>query len=428
MLSKIIFNIGQKLRNPALSGWSLFLKKSTNFSTVALEKYQLEQLQKLVKIAYAHSNYYRQSMDAVGIQPQNIQTLEDLKKLPIITKNELIANNDAIHTHLKFAKSFKCRTSGTSGEALTFVREETADSFNRATIFRGYSWYGVQPWEKNGYFWGYGFTSFSKIKTKLLDALQHRFRLFSFDISETNNFLKKLENARFLHGYSSSIYQLACLINEKQFPQKFHLKMVKGTSEKIFDSYQSAIKKAFGVKMISEYGAAETGIIAFECPHGNMHLNMEGVLVEEIDNEIIVTNLQMHAFPIIRYKLGDYIKLASKDKKCGCGMEHKLLDDISGRVGAIVYGKSATYPSLYFYYIFKNLSKKELLLTYQIQQKQQGELLILIEETLSISDTQLLQQEIERYFKKDMYYTIQSGHKISSEGKKQKSFISTITI
>ena len=82
--------------------------------------------------------------------------------------------------------------------------------------------------------------------------------------------------------------EIAQKVNSQQFIKPLNLKMVKGTSEKIYERYQDEIKKAFGQKMISEYGAAETGIIAFECPSGNMHINMEGVIVEEINEEIII--------------------------------------------------------------------------------------------------------------------------------------------
>lgn len=424
MWFKIVFNIGQQLRNPSLKEWLNFLKKSEHFSIEELEAYQLQQLQKLVKLAYQHSVYYKKRFDAVGFKPQDITSLNDLHKLPVISKEELIANTTAIHTNLNFGKTFQCSTSGTSGQSLKFNREEPADSFNRASIFRGYSWYNVQPWERNGYFWGFNFSRFSKLKTQFLDQLQNRFRLFSYERNELKSFVAKLQNSSYVHGYASMVYEVANYMNKHQL--SVQLKMVKGTSEKIQEAYQSAIQKAFGQKMISEYGAAETGIIAFECPAGNMHLNMEGVLVEEIENEIIVTNLQMQAFPIIRYKLGDYIKLAPKETTCACGMQHQILEEVTGRIGGLVYGLSENYPSLYFYYIFKNLAEKGIKLSYQIQQKKKGELLFLIEQNLPSATLKLVQQEIERYFNKDMNCTIKDGQQIGSKNKKLTSFISTI--
>ena len=68
------------------------------------------------------------------------------------------------------------------------------------------------------------------------------------------------------------IYQTAKLINERGLLKPKGIKMVKGTSEKIFKNYHDEVIKAFGSKIISEYGATESGIIAFECPEGNMHI------------------------------------------------------------------------------------------------------------------------------------------------------------
>jgi phenylacetate-CoA ligase len=353
--------------------------------------------------------------------------LEDLKKLPIISKKELLNDNIEIHSNLQFKKHFQANTSGTSGESLKFKREESADSFNRASIYRGYSWYNVKPWELNGYFWGYNFSEMAMLKIRILDSLQNRFRIFNYRKESIDFFVRKLKNAKYLHGYASMVYETAKIINSQNLEKPTNLKMVKGTSEKIFESYQDEIQKAFGQRMISEYGAAETGIIAYECPKGKMHLNMEGVIVEEIDHEIVVTNLQMHAFPIIRYRLGDYIRLAPKNATCECGMQHTIIEEVTGRIGQTVYGKNNTYPSLYFYYIFKNLaSKQSLLLTYQVVQNEKGKLNFLIEQHLDSGQLLHLENEIAVYFKEDMEFTIEHSQNIAAQNKKLKSFISNI--
>jgi len=427
MFSKLLFKIGQNLRNPSLQNLYFFLKEAEKWKLEQLVSYQEKKLFELVNIAYEYSSYYKNSFDLLGLKPSDIKSIEDLKKLPIISKKELLLYNSEIHTTNSFKKLFEANTSGTSGESLKFKRDEHADSFNRASIFRGYSWYTIKPWDRNGYFWGFDFSKSEEKKVKVTDWLQNRFRIFSYNRKDVAIFIRKLRKATYLHGYSSMVYEMAKLINSQNFKKPLKLKMVKGTSEKIVEAYQEEIKKAFGIKMISEYGAAETGIIAFECRNGNMHINMEGVIVEEVDNEIIVTNLQMKSFPIIRYRLGDYIKLAVKDKRCSCGMHHPILEEVTGRIGKLVYGKNNTYPSLYFYYIFKNLAQhKGLELMYQVQQNKKGELLFLIEGNLTKKELNLVQQEIETYFKKDMNYTIEVSKKLVSKNTKLKSFISTI--
>jgi phenylacetate-CoA ligase len=239
-------------------------------------------------------------------------------------------------------------------------------------MYRGYAWHDVRPWERNGYLWGYNFSFRRKLKVRILDELQNRFRLFSYDEKEIAEFLLKLEHASYLGGYSSMIYELAKAINRKGNDNYKNIKKVKGTSEKIFESYQEEVRKAFGKKMISEYGAAETGIIAFECPKGKMHINMETVIVEEEKNEVLVTNLVSRSFPVIRYKLGDYVEL-DPGTGCDCGRVHPVVKEVLGRTGKVIYGKSGRYPSLTLYYVFKNLAiEKKLILNYVAIQREKG--------------------------------------------------------
>jgi phenylacetate-CoA ligase len=60
-------------------------------------------------------------------------------------------------------------------------------------MYRGYAWHDVKPWERNGYLWGYNFSFKRKLKVRVLDELQNRFRLFSYDEKEIEKFLIKLE-------------------------------------------------------------------------------------------------------------------------------------------------------------------------------------------------------------------------------------------
>jgi len=216
-INKTIFLIGQSLRNPSLRTVFKFLKISEYDSLLKLKEYQLKRLKELVIFAYENTNYYRRKFDEVAFKPEDIKTLKDIEKLPVLTKSELLQFNQEIHTtaKVKFNKLFKASTSGTTGESLHFLRDENADSFNRASIFRGYSWYGVHPWDYNGYFWGFNFSKLQKLKTRFTDYLVNRFRLFSYAEKDFLPFIKKIRNATYVEGYSSMIYQTAKLINQK---------------------------------------------------------------------------------------------------------------------------------------------------------------------------------------------------------------------
>jgi phenylacetate-CoA ligase len=426
---KFIWHLGVYIRNPALLSIYKELKKSETYSLNTLEKNQFIKIKEILFFAETHSKFYKKLFEEINFNVESdFITTEDLKKIPILNKTDLIKHNDSIQTDYKFKKLFASATSGTSGQVLKFQKDEYWDSFNRASIMRGYSWYNVNLWDKNGYFWGYNIDSKKRFKIRLLDYLQNRFRLFSYNNESIKDFVAQLKSATYLSGYSSMIYEVAKIINlENINTSKFNLQMIKGTSEKIYDSYQTEVYKAFGLKMISEYGAAESGIITFECPEGNMHVNMEGVYVEEILGEIVVTNLVAKSFPIIRYKLGDYITMKSKEFKCPCGMKHNVIESVNGRVGKLIKGAKEVYPSFTFYYVFKNLALvHKLVLNYQIHQYELGVLTVLLEQDLNTDQLEKLNEEFKKYFKDDMLIKIKCNAKLHEMNGKFKDFISNI--
>jgi len=428
MITESIFRIGINLRNPGLWKYYDFLKESQFWSYSDLQSYQIKKLKEIIDFAKSHSSFYSEMFKEVDIHADVINSILDLKNLPIIEKQDLLDNNIEIHSHYNFDKMFFSETSGSSGQVLKFYKNLEWDNFNRANLYKYYDWYDVKPWGKNGYFWGYNFGFRETFKTRIQDKLQNRYRLFRYDDKSIKSFIRNSMDASYIHGYSSMINHVATRINELGFGKAFkNLKLVKGTSEKIYPAYQKESEKAFGKRVVSEYGAAESGLIAFECPEGNMHISMETVIVEEVDNEIIVTNLFSKSFPIIRYKLGDYIRLKDPAYECPCGRKHQIIEEILGRVGKSVLGIRNEYPSLTFYYIFKNLAlDKRLDLNYQVIQNKKGRLIFKIEQSLNDRGRSLLDDEIGKYFNGDIKYHIKDKQELRTDRGKLRDFISTI--
>lgn len=424
MLNKLIFKIGIYLRNPLILQRYRELKESEKLSIVELEKQQFLKLENLLKFVLNNNEYYIKKFEKANFKIEDLKTLDDLKKIPILEKEELKKFNSEIQLKKGFKKLFFSETSGSTGEPLIFYRNMEWDAGHRAAIFRGYSWYNVKPWDRNGYLWGYNISKMKAIKIKILDILQNRIRIFSYSKENIQQFAKKTEKMDYIEGYSSAIYEISKEINKSNLIINKNIKMIKGTSEKIYDKYQIEVKKAFGKKMISEYGAAEAGIIAFECPYENMHITMENVIVEEVNGEILITNLLSKSFPIIRYRLGDAIKI-KKDINCKCGMKHYVIEDILGRVGQKIVGVKENYPSLTLYYIFKNLAlENNLVLNYQVIQEKKGELKFNIEQNMSDLEKEKLKKEIKKYFKDDIKFEIKENTEIKTRDKKQKDFVS----
>ncbi|MBR9859448.1 phenylacetate--CoA ligase family protein [bacterium] len=420
-IHEFIFKLGARRRNPSLFNLYNDLKESESWDRTRLESLQLSRLRELLSFAKEYSIYYRSILSNINID--QFKT-EDLQKLPILLKKDLITKGDEIHTQFKFQKVFKCETSGTSGEVLKFNRNEEWDSFNRAVMMRGYSWYDVKPSDFNIYFWGYNFSGLKRLKLRFSDCLVNRWRIFDYSEESIQKAKRKIKKAVYIEGYSSMIYELAKMFKDSNIvPSK--LKMIKGTSEKIHPHYQEVAEQAFGMPIRSEYGAAEAGLIAFECPEGNMHITLEGCIVETTENnEILVTNLFSKSFPIIRYKLGDAVRLKSNEYTCACGMKHPIIEEVTGRVGAVITGHKSKYPSLTLYYIFKSMYfDHNIQLNYQGHQYENGLLEIWLDRELSSEERELLLEKCLGYFKADVDVTLMHKKDFRQEQGKLRDFI-----
>lgn len=421
-----LFYRGAKKRNPSIFGHFEALKKTENLDLESLKVLNESRLKELCVFAFEQSPFYRRRLEAVNFNPLENWSLAEFQKIPITTKRDLIDSNLEIHTPaVHFKKRFFVETSGTSGEILTFFRDESWDSFNRAAIWRGYSWFGAHPWDRKLYFWGYNTAYAKRLKLSVMDFMVNRFRLFDYDPDKLRKLLPKLRSVKIIEGYSSMIYELAQLIAEKQ-PKFDSLKLVKGTSEKIFPHYQDIARQVYQMPIASEYGATESGIIAFECPKGSMHINMEGVYVEQDpqDGGILVTNLQSFSFPSIRYKLGDQIELAPESFRCSCGMEAPVIREVTGRIGKKIYGQTQIYPSLTLYYIFKNLYfNEERTIDFQAHQFSKGALQIWVKEPVTAELRNLVQTEAGKYFS-DIALELIENHDFRQQAGKLRDFVS----
>jgi phenylacetate-CoA ligase len=424
-IAKTLFESGARLRNPSLFHQYESLKESEWWSLDALNQLQLDRTRRLMVHASEKSPFYKQRFEAAGFDPEKLSSLDELHSVEPVSKADLIDYNAQIHTGTHKAKCRLAETSGTSGEALAFLRNEEWDSANRAMMMRSYDWYGVKPWDPNGYLWGYNTKLVQSQKTKLLDSLQNRFRIFSYSRAEIMRFARKLENAAFISGYSSMIYEVAKALIEMNL-DPVPLKMIKGTSEMILDVYQPIAERAFGSRIVSEYGAAEAGLIAFECPSGSMHVNVENVVLEtDAFGDLLVTNLSSLSFPIIRYRLGDSVTLSHSN--CACGRKHMVINDIAGRRGATVLGQTGSYPALTFYYVFKNLAlQKSILLNYKAHQSSQGIVELIIEGERNSVFTSEINKELHKYFGEDIIFKIRFVNQFSLETKKTQYFESTV--
>ncbi len=347
-MAKKIFFLGGKILGDNVDRHLAMLLKSQWYSRAKLEELQWTKFKLLLQHAYDFSPLYRSKFDAYGIKPSSIQNHSDLSRLPILTKNELRdAGNFILAKGGKYKFSI-AKSSGSTGQLVKFYKDRNASGNGRAAMYRGHSWYSVDVGAREAKLCGVAHTVRKKIVTAIGDFLLNRFRQKDINTSSKMFLTFALDmrkrNPEYLMGYSSLVYEFARFVESEGIDlTPLELKMVKVTSETLFDYQREVLERIFKCPVVNEYGAAEAGIIAFECPMHGMHVTVEGVLLEEIDvkgqseiKEFFVTDLNNFYSPIIRYRLGDLGKMSSQ--ACSCGRGLPLIKNIVGRTGDIVYG------------------------------------------------------------------------------------------
>jgi phenylacetate-CoA ligase len=340
---------------------------------IDLKTKSTEKLNAIIKYSYLNFPYYKNKFMSMVDNFDNCTFPDDLCKLPILTKEELRDHGIMIsNSKGNMSKTMSAKTSGSTGIPLKFSKDMRSFYYSQAAMYRGHSWHGSDMGDREAMLWGIPIDFKNRIFVKTKDFLLNRFRENSFNISDDvfEDFYKKCVSKRpiYLMGYTSMVFQFAYFIMSKKYSgKKLNFKFIKCTSETISDYQRDLIEEIFGCKLVGEYGAAETGLIAFECPNENYHIMSDCCHVEVIrqgkhvdDGEIgkvIVTDFHNYALPIIRYDVGDIAKYTKNN--CACGKPFPIIESITGRSSNIVISTSGKpFHSIVFYYIMKDYTAK----------------------------------------------------------------------
>ena len=422
IIAQLIF----RLRNPSFKAKLRELQDVYSLNSAGIESFQSEKFKDLIQHFAKNHKSFETQLRKNKIDPSNIQ-LSDLRRLPITSKEDLVERFSELNLAHLFSRVYKAKTSGSTGVGFTFYKNEEWDSFVRASREYFLNQNGQTSFSKSVYFWGFSFGLRKRILTRFVDFVLNRKRFFSYKVIDSERFLRTLRKSNVLIGYSSMVNSAAEFVIERDF--KIEMDAVISTSERILPSHYVNVQKAFGTKLLNEYGAAETGIIAFSCPYDLMHINEAGVIVELDENgEILVTNLYAKSIPIIRYKLGDYVTMETLDEPCKCGRTGRYISDIMGRVGSTIIGKMGKYPSLTLYYVFKSFyESRDIYLTYTATQDTIGKLIVYLKSELNTSDHALLLKLFGAYFANDVEVDLVIDPMKFKISKKRQDFISKMS-
>jgi phenylacetate-coenzyme A ligase PaaK-like adenylate-forming protein len=353
-----------------------FLNKSQWWTEEQLKNYQDKKLQLLITHAYTNVPYYTEIFKNQGLSPKDVQTQEDLHKLPILTK-EIIKKNfpeKMIAKNIPKKNLLFSGTGGSTGEPLQYSRTKDDLSFSRACNLRGWYWMGFRlgdPYMKISVF------SRKSILKKIQDTINrchyiHSKSLTNEEIKHLISILRK-NKLKFLRGFPASLYIIANYMKKNQIDDVY-LEAINTTSEPLYPHMRELIEKKFHCPIFDSYGAEGSSIIS-QCEKKKLyHISSEEAICELLENDnkafsnqakMVFTNLHNYATPFIRYDVKDYITISKE--KCSCGRILPTIAKIEGRDTDILISPSGKHIT--FHYFVAYFEYKDYIDMFQIHQK-----------------------------------------------------------
>ena len=311
-----------------------------------IKELQSERLIKQVKNVYENVAYYRNLMDKMGIKPEDINSIEDLHKLPFLTKADL---REAYPYGLMARPLSDCvriqSTSGTTGKrVVAFYTQHDIDIWEdccaRAIVAVG----GTKD-DVCQVCYGYGlFTGGPG-----LNGGSHKVGCLTLPMSSGNTerqiqFMLDLQSTIICCTPSYAAYIAETLKEMGHTTDDISLKAGIFGAEAWTEEMRRDIEKSLGIKAYDIYGLTELAGpgVSFECEEQTgMHINEDHYIAEIIDpdtgevlpegsrGELVLTSIDKEAFPLLRYRTRDICVLTRE--KCSCGRTFVKMSKPMGR-------------------------------------------------------------------------------------------------
>lgn len=321
---------------------------------------QNKRLVDTVKRVYENVEYYRKKMQEIGVEPGDIRGVEDLHKLPFLTKDDLRECYPYGLMARPVRDSVRIQsTSGTTGRrVVAFYTQHDIDVWEdccaRAIVAAG----GTKD---DVCHVSYGFGLFTGGAG--LNGGSHKVGCLTLPMSSGNTdrqiqFMTDLGSTILCCTPSYAAY-LAESINERGLRDQIHLKAGIFGAEAWSEEMRRNIESSLGIKAYDIYGLTEISGpgVSFECSEqSGMHVNEDNFIPEIIDpktgkvlpdgekGELVFTCINKDAFPLIRYRTKDITVLSHE--KCSCGRTLAKMSRLMGRTDDMLIVKGVNvFPS-----------------------------------------------------------------------------------
>ncbi len=320
------------------------LLRNEEISNDQLLALQYRDLSQMLQHAFTYSPFHKSRLKEHGLSINQIQSIEDLRLLPIMERQDVREHFDSIKSiNSAEFKPEGLLTGGTSGQPIHFLSDKRALVLEKACLFR--------HWYRSGYRPGDNFASIRGLRLKInpnKPTLQmgHETYVSSYHLSPTTlpYVLKqfKKRGVSLITSYANTVTFFCKLIDESGLPAP-QIPRVIATSEMITDRDREIIKSTIGATVYDHFGMTELAGSASQCEKADgYHLATEmGVweIVDEngnpcppgVEGDLVVTGTRNFSFPWIRYRVGD--RAIMSDKLCECGRPHPILSKVIGKIG-----------------------------------------------------------------------------------------------
>jgi phenylacetate-CoA ligase len=353
------------------------LRRSQWLSADELRARQAAELVRLVHHAYAHVPLYRARFDALRLRPQDVRTPDDLRALPILTREEARDQAAARASTSDPLPAIRKETSGTSGQPFRFGYDAGSEHWRQAVKLRAYEWAGYRPGDRTLFFWGVqGRHPRLRIRAKVaLDRRARRETHVPCAVMDRETLSRAASEIverrpRVLVCYAQAGAELARFMLRQGTRAPTGLRIICG-AERILPHDRRDLEQAFGTAVFDTYGCREVMLIASECEHREgLHVAMENLIVELVvrtsdgrlrpaepgeRGEVVVTDLHNYGMPFVRYATGD-VAIAGTGERCPCGRGSTRIRAVEGRTSETIHdGAGNAVSGVALSYVFGGL-------------------------------------------------------------------------
>lgn len=296
-------------------------------------------------VAHAYKNVpcYRHLYDQAGIHPSAIKGIDDLPRLPIISRRELMEGG--VDSYLRHGANLKKltikHTTGTTGNPVIVYTNKIEMAFRMMTIMATFSRNAKSIFP----------LTLLDIGSERKDSATQTFRqlgpvkiIYIFRDMPIEQQIDILVGSRptYINGRPSVLWQLASTLLDKNIVPPTPRAINTG-AEMLFRNVRILLEKVFRCRVYDNYNCEEVGNLAWQCPDklDRMHPNTATACLEVVDcdgipapydtnGHLVVTNLYNYTMPFIRYSMGDRGVILGVGK-CSCGFNGPLMSLTEGR-------------------------------------------------------------------------------------------------